>query len=311
MKFNLRDEKWAVILNPKAGKQRLRYDWVKMYRALKRAEMEFQVWTTEYAGHATEIARHLVEHGFRNLLLVGGDGTINEVINGIYTANIEDKDQVSIALIPYGTGNDWARYWGLYKSDRKLSDRFYERRRVKVDLGCLTYHVDGEERKRYFINGLGVGFDGQVCKIMENMRQILGGRSWVYVLSLLSAVFKWKPTKMHLVYDNEEIQDEVFTIAVGNGCYTGGGLKQVPADPTDGIFHINMLPRPTVRVILKALSYLFRGELWNCPYCVMRATKRFKIKNHDSQLIEVDGIVIDGHGPYTAEVIPSALYMIV
>ena len=143
------------------------------------------------------------------------------------------------------------------------------------------------------------------------MRQILGGRSWVYVLSLLSAVFKWKPTKMHLVYDNEEIQDEVFTIAVGNGCYTGGGLKQVPADPTDGIFHINMLPRPTVRVILKALSYLFRGELWNCPYCVMRATKRFKIKNHDSQLIEVDGIVIDGHGPYTAEVIPSALYMIV
>ena len=74
------EHKWAVIINPKAGKRRLRRDWVKMYRTLKRAEIEFQVWTTEYAGHATEIARHLVERGFRNLLLVGGDGTINEVV---------------------------------------------------------------------------------------------------------------------------------------------------------------------------------------------------------------------------------------
>ena len=171
---NLRDEKWAVILNPKAGKQRLRRDWAKMYRTLKRAEIEFQVWTTEYAGHAIEIARHLVERGFRNLLVVGGDGTLNEVVNGIYTSNIEDKNQVSIALIPYGTGNDWARYWGLHKSKRKLSDRFYERNRVKVDIGRLTYYEDGEERTRYFINGLGVGLDGQVCKTTDHMKHLYG-----------------------------------------------------------------------------------------------------------------------------------------
>lgn len=308
---NLRDEKWAVILNPKAGKQRLRRDWAKMYRTLKRAEIEFQVWTTEYAGHAIEIARHLVERGFRNLLVVGGDGTLNEVVNGIYTSNIEDKNQVSIALIPYGTGNDWARYWGLLKSKRKMSDRFYERNRVKVDIGRLTYYEDGEERTRYFINGLGVGLDGQVCKTTDHMKHLYGGHSWVYTLSLLIAVFKWKSTKMHIVYDDDSFEDEVFTIAVANGCYCGGGLKQVPADPTDGVFHTNIIPRPTFKVILGALTYLFRGELWNFSGCHMRITKRFKIKTNDPQLVEVDGVVIGGHGPYTAEIIPSALNMMV
>lgn len=309
--MNYESHKWAVIINPKAGKQRLRRDWVKMYRTLKRAEIEFQVWTTEYAGHATEIARHLVERGFRNILLVGGDGTINEAVNGIYTSNIEDKTSVSIALIPYGTGNDWARQWGLYKSKRKLSDRLYERHKVPVDLGCLTYYVDGEERKRYFLNGMGVGFDAQVCQVTDRMKRIYGGHSWVYTLSLLIAVFKWKPIQMQLIYDDDAIEDEVFTIAVGNGCYSGGGLKQVPADPTDGLFHTNMIPRPTFKIIVTALSYLFRGELWNHPACKMKTTKRFKIKNRQSFLIETDGIMLEGHGPYTAEIIPSALNMIV
>jgi diacylglycerol kinase (ATP) len=239
------------------------------------------------------------------------DGTINEVFNGIYTSNIEDKSSVSLALIPYGTGNDWARYWGLYKSKRKMSERFYERNRVKVDIGCITYHVDGEERKRYFLNGMGVGFDAEVCQVTDRMKRIYGGHSWVYTLSLLMAVFKWKPTSMQLIYDDDSIESDVFTIAVGNGCYSGGGLKQVPADPTDGIFHTNMIPRPTFKIIITALSYLFRGELWNHPACTMKTTKRFKIKNRQSLLIETDGIMIDGHGPYTAEIIPSALNMIV
>lgn len=311
MTINLRNEKWAVILNPKAGKQRLRRDWVQMYRTLKRAEIEFQVWTTEYAGHATELARHLVERGFRYLILVGGDGTINEVVNGIYTSSIEDKNSVTLALIPYGTGNDWARYWGLHKSKRKISDRFYERHSVKVDLGCLTYTYAGKERKRYFLNGMGVGFDAQVCQVTDNMKRIYGGHSWVYTLSLLIAVLKWKPTKMQLIYDDDAIEEDVFTIAVGNGCYSGGGLKQVPADPTDGIFHTNMIPRPTLKIIITALYYLFRGDLWNHPACYMRLTKRFKIKNRQSLLVETDGILVDGEGPYTVEIIPSALNMII
>jgi diacylglycerol kinase (ATP) len=143
------------------------------------------------------------------------------------------------------------------------------------------------------------------------MKRIYGGHSWVYTLSLLNAVFKWKPTKMQLIYDDDAIEDEVFTIAVGNGCYSGGGLKQVPADPTDGLFHTNMIPRPTFKIIITALSYLFRGELWNHPACTMKTTKRFKIKNSQSFLIETDGIMLEGHGPYIAEIIPSALNMIV
>ena len=305
------NKKWAVIINPKAGKQRLRRDWIKMYRALKRAEIEFQVWTTQYAGHATEIARHLVERGFRNLLIVGVYGTINEVVNCIYTSTIEDKSSVSIALIPYGTGNDWARYWGLYKSKRKMSDRFYRPNRVKVDLGCLTYYVDGEKHKRYFLNGMGVGFDAQVCFLTDRLKRIYGGHAWVYYLSLVITLFTWKPSRMQLIYDDDAIEEDVFTIAVGNGCYSGGGIKQVPADPTDGVFHTNVVPRLTWKILSTIVGFLLRGELWNHPACTMKTTKRFKIKNNTSLLIETDGIMLEGNGPYTAEIIPSALNMIV
>ena len=311
LKEGVRNEKWAVIINPKAGKKRLRRDWVEMYRMLKRAEIEFQVWTTQYAGHAIEIARYLVERGFRNLLIVGGDGTINEVVNGVYTSKIDDKDSVSLALIPYGTGNDWARYWGLYKSKRKMSDRFFERNRVKVDLVSLTYYVDDEERKRYFINGMGVGFDAQVCSLTDRLKRLYGGHSWVYSLSLVIALFKWKPSHMQLIYDDDSIEEDVFTIAVGNGCFSGGGIKQVPADPTDGLLHVNVVPRLTFKILSTIIGNLIRGELWKHPACTMKTTKRFKIKNRQSLLVETDGILIDGHGPYTVEILPSALNMMV
>ena len=172
-------------------------------------------------------------------------------------------------------------------------------------------YVEGKEYKRYFLNGMGIGFDAQVCLLTDRLKRIYGGHSWVYTLSLFIALFKWKPTKMQIIYDDDAIEDDVFTIAVANGCYSGGGFKQVPADPTDGVFHTNVVPRLTPKILSTIIGYLFRGELWNHPACTMKTTKHFKIKTRESFLIETDGIMLEGHGPYTAEIIPSALNMIV
>ena len=116
---------------------------------------------------------------------------------------------------------------------------------------------------------------------------------------------------MQLIYDDDAIEEDVFTISVGNGCYSGGGIKQVPADPTDGVFHTNVVPRLTFKILSTIVGFLLRGELWNHPACTMKTTKRFKIKNRQSFLIETDGIMLDGQGPYIVEIIPSALNMIV
>lgn len=105
-------ENWGVIVNPVAGKRHLRKEWINIYRTLKRAAIHFSVQSTEYPGHAILLTRDLLKNGFRRILIIGGDGTVNEVVNGIFTSGITDTDQVTIALIPYGTGNDWARYWG-------------------------------------------------------------------------------------------------------------------------------------------------------------------------------------------------------
>ncbi len=310
--MNMRDEKWGVIANPYSGTRQLRTDWAKIVRLLKRAEIEFDHRATEYAGHAVELARKFVEDGVKNILVVGGDGTLNEVVNGIFTADVDDRSDVSLALIPYGTGNDWARYWGLLKSRRKMSERLYDREKVKIDVGYLDYTKNGEPHRQYFINGVGFGFDAKVCELTNRLKQKIGGNSMVYTLCLILAVFNFKSEVMTLTSDNETIEEDIFTISVGNGCYSGGGLKQTPdSDPTDGVFNITSIKRPTVMKILFGLKELFAGRLDKHPLAIPFVTKKFEVKTSPNILIETDGVLINGDGDYKISIIHNAISMIV
>lgn len=310
--MNIREERWGVIVNPYAGTRDLRKDWIKIYRLLKKAEIQFTAQTTEYAGHAIDLARNYVENGIRHLLVVGGDGTVNEVVNGIYTSNIDDKNSVCLALIPYGTGNDWARYWGLLNIHNKLSSRLYNRRCVKCDIGCIEFTSDGNLMKKYFINAAGFGLDGLVVKHTDYLKRVFGGSAWVYSLSVLLAVFTYKSTKMKITVDEGVFDKNIFTIALGNSCYSGGGLKQVPAaDPTDGLFHITAIEKPTFWKTILGLKAMFAGKIDSHPCASTYATTTFILETDASIYAETDGILIDGDGKYKISNIHLALNMIV
>ena len=311
--MSLRNEKWGVIVNPYSGKRRLQKDWTNIYYLLKKAEINFSEQLTSYAGHAIEIARTMVEAGYRHLLIVGGDGTLNEVVNGIYTSNITDKNAVTLALVPYGTGNDWARYWGITRKRKKLTTQLFQRKSVPIDLGKISYQDhNSQNATRYFINGAGWGFDGTVVRITNKLKHYLGGSAWVYSLSVFLTLFTLKTHRMRLTDDHRTVQRPFFTIAIGNGCYSGGGIKQVPeANPTDGLLHITAMEQIKLRQIPSALKLLFAGRLPEHPCAHSFVTSKFTMEYESAIDAETDGVELCTTTPLQVEIVPQALHMLI
>lgn len=311
--INVRDELWGVIVNPHAGKRRLGRDWSHVYELFKQANIKFTEQLTAYPGHATEIVQNMLVKGFRHFFIVGGDGTLDEVINGIYQSDIADKQEVIIALLPLGTGNDWARYWGITRDNYKaISDKLLIRKRQPVDVGKITYTDNNKQRTtQYFINQVGLGFDGLVVRQTNHLKSILGGSPWAYSLSIFLSVFLYKSTMMQVYDDSKRLFDYVFSIAIGNGCYSGGGLKQTPdAVPTDGLFHVTVFKKPTFFQIIKGLKCLFQGDITKLSFVETFVCPKITIDSSEKVFSEKDGLPIHGRSPYEVEIIPNGIKML-
>lgn len=307
----MRDEKWGIIVNPYSGKRRIRKDWIKIYRKLKHAEIHFTCQLTEYEGHAIELARNYISQGFKNIIIVGGDGTINEVVNGIMMSGVNTQD-VSIAIIPYGTGNDWARYWNLNNKGKNIVEVLYNRARKLVDIGKIEFENNGKTEIRYFINGAGFGFDAEVCQRTAKLKKIYGGHSWIYVLALAISLISYKVTNMKIKGDMDNYDENIFSISVGNGCFSGGGLCQTPsAKPFDGIFHSTVIRQFALKDIPSMLRSLFSNCLDSHERCYSMETQNIHVVLSKLVYVETDGVLLPKVHKYKISIIPSAINMIV
>ena len=171
----------GIIINPKSGKKAFRAQRIYLWNLLRKRHQPFAYRVTKYAGHAIELARELVEKGYDELLVLGGDGTLSEAVNGIMRAEIsaEQRATIRLGLMPRGTGNDWARYWSLTKNHKESLRRFFEGEGHPIDIGCVTYWRNGIAHHRYFINSVGFGVDPLCCKIADT--------TWVPTTSIISS----------------------------------------------------------------------------------------------------------------------------
>lgn len=256
------ETKWCAILNPYSGSRRLKKDLKQINAVLETLPCSVEQHITQYKGHAIVLAQEAMERGVYNILVFGGDGTMNEVVNGVMSSSLADTSCVTLALVPYGTGNDWARYWQLQRGRKWLKESLRvicsgERR--MVDVGSVT--VAGH--KSYFINSLGAGFDAVVLRYASWIKNHLVGGAWTYVLALFLTLLGYRSKRMQVHCDGMSLIDgeRMFTLSLGNGCYTGGGLKQTPkANPTDGKLTCIFVRTLRLKHVPKAASYLFAGK---------------------------------------------------
>lgn len=310
--MEITSQHWAVIINPKSGKKKYRQQRKYIFLTLKHAGIRFDYKVTKFAGHAIKIAKHFAEMNYRNFLVVGGDGTISEVINGIFSADIADTSSLKIGLIPRGTGNDWGRFWGLTSDHVHSLDVFLKNKVQSIDIGKINFELEGEKLTHYFINSVGFGLDAAVCHNTNRMKKYVGSHSFLYTIAMLGAIFTYRTHKVRITSAEKNINNDMFTMNVANGCFSGGGMKQNPnALPYDGLLDVMLAKKPTLKDIFYALTLLFNGKILQHPVIESFQTSKLTLHCEHNGIFEADGIVVNCNSPVNIEIIRNGIQMIV
>ena len=219
---------WQVILNPHAGGGRGAHDQKRIEQLLRQSKIPYQLSISQFPGHAIELARDLVTSGATHLIVAGGDGSLNEVVNGIFLAEQKSRHEITLGMLPVGTGNDWIKTFGIPDHYQKAIDIIKAYKTVLQDVGEITCLMDGQTSKRYFVNIAGFGFDALVARNANNLkfRGITGIR--VYIQSLLSGYLNYKSRPTRISIDGATLDINLFSASIGIGKFNGGGMMQVP-----------------------------------------------------------------------------------
>ena len=302
---------WFVIVNPNAGKRKGEKDWLEIAAQLTVAGIEYASVFTEHRGHAVDLTRKYVENGYRNIIVVGGDGTLNEVVNGIFTQAHIPTDKITLAMIPVGTGNDWCRMYNI-PGDYKQAIRLITNRKIFTqDTGTIKYiSTEGEEKTRYFINMAGMGFDALVTKKTNKQKELGKSNPMSYVVNILSSLFVYTSTKVTILLDGEKVVSDIFSMSVGICQYNGGGMKQAPdALPDDGLFDLTLIKPIGKFKIIRNIIKLFDGSFTRLPEVSTFRSSKIIIHSEPPMFMEADGESL-GHTPFVFNILRQSLNVV-
>jgi diacylglycerol kinase (ATP) len=310
MNQNLNPAQWLVIINPNAGNGKGKKDLERITGLLEREEIPFSVRFTEKKTEATDLARQAIENGYRKIISVGGDGTLNEVINGIFSQNICPTNEIVVALIPVGTGNDWGRMFGIplvYEGAIKV---IKENKRMLHDIGIITYFNRNTKLKRYFINIAGLGFEAMVVSRTNKQKDKGRSNAAIYFYNLLSSLISYRNETAVIEIDGKKSSARVFSINVGNGRYCGGGMRQTPdALPDDGLLDITVIKDMGRFEIIRNLKLLYDGTILSHHKVDGYRSTNLKVNSEAVLYAEADGESL-GHTPVEFGIIPSAINIV-
>lgn len=303
-------QSWMVILNPNAGNRKAAKDWPHLSQLLKKHGIAFEYLQTQHKGHAIALTQQAIELGFRNFLAIGGDGTLNEVVNGIFTQDIPTSE-FKMAMVPVGTGNDWCRTFKVpfdYAGAIKL---VAEGNTLFQDVGKVEYYDGAQAKQRYFVNIAGMGYDAEVAR-KTNLRKDQGkGGPLSYLISLFTSLLYYKFTKVTVVADNDTCSCKAFSLSIGVCKFNGGGMKQLPnAIPNDGILDSTLIKKIGKFTVITQLKNLYDGSFINHPKIKTFTGKAFRVESDPAVLLEVDGESM-GHSPFEFSILPTCLQVIV
>ena len=315
---------WFTIVNLHAGSGKTVSIWRKAEILLAKAGIPYDNKYTDCKYHATEIAFQAASEGYRKFIAVGGDGTIHEVLEGImkYVCGTESVSvsDFSIAVIPIGSGNDWIRIHGINRNLERTIELIRNESLVRQDVVRVSVFDPVAEpeqllsaepvRTSYMVNIGGVGFDARVCERVNEQKLEGKKGKLLYINSLLYNLFHFKPFSATVFCDGRKLfEGGCFSIAVGTGKYSGGGLRQTPdAVFDDGLLDSTVIPPFSVARILKEAPKLFTGRLLTvkeliCGKCKSLTVAPFRSR---AELVEVDGEIV-GNVPVRFDVLPQQI----
>ncbi len=298
-----------LIVNPAAGAGRTAKYWPQIRTFLGRVGMRFEHDITEAPGHAIELARTAVNKGYKLVVSVGGDGTINEVVNGLYsTGGLRD---VVLGIIGTGTGGDYIRSVGVPRDYIQACERLTGHpHKMTVDLGEVEWGADGHRKHRIFTNFGGIGFDAEVVRATTLRFKKLGAMP-SYLAGLLTTLIGYRNRDITLTFDGVQEKRRVCTVIMSNGKYGGGSMFIAPnADVSDGLFDVVIIGDVSKPDLLHSLPRVYKGTHLTHPKITVKRAREVEIVPATRSAVQADGELL-GDAPARFTVLPSALNLLV
>lgn len=293
-------EKHFLIVNLIAGQGRCKAAFPRVQAALERRRIAYDLHYTNEPMEAVDVAKMGIEAGFTRIVAMGGDGTVNEVANGLLGSN------ATLAVIPAGTGNDFVRMLGIPADPLQAVQLLTKAKERRVDIGRVA--GDGD---RCFVNGLGIGIDAQVARDVLAMEHLRGAAAYIY--AAVKEVFRFEafPVRVEMPDVQEEIR--CLSLGVANGKFCGGGFMLAPrASVDDGLIDVAAIGDfPKVERLFR-LPQARAGKHLQLPAVRYFQVPRVTLSSEAKLIAHMDGEPITlPRSPFEVTVLPKAIRVLV
>ena len=302
-----------VVVNPNSGRRKGEKDWNLINQCFKQADLTFEHAFTTGPGHAKELTIQAIKKGYKTIVVAGGDGTLNEAINGILNQSEIPSEQIKIGMIPIGTGNDWGRMYSIPTDYQQAIDLIKKGNTFVQDAGRVEYHSKDGLESRYFVNMAGMGYDALVAKKTNLMKAKGGGGPFAYLINLFLGLIQYKFTALELKIDGQEkFSGKIFSMSVGICKYNGGGMMQLPfAQPDNGEFDVTLIKKANKLKVITNIKNLYDGSFVKIPEVETFTGKEIELisKPKHSIYLEADGESL-GFSPLKFKILPKRIRLI-
>jgi diacylglycerol kinase (ATP) len=304
-----RDTKYHFILNPVAGRGKAYHAIKKIRSSLRELIVNHKISITDAPNHATELAKESASD-HEVVVAVGGDGTINEVMNGLV------GQKKTLGILPLGSGNDFAKAANIPTSIHDAINIILKNKKKNIDIGRINIKEKFDkdfstQNGRYFINGIGIGFDAKVAFESSNIKFLRGLP--LYIVSVIKALSGYQTPNFKLELDYNKFSGNYFLIAIGNGKSAGGGFYLTPdAKLDDNEFDVCYVDDVNLLEIIKFFPSVLKGSHGRYSKVHFQKAKKITVESPETFFVHADGEIV-GNNIEKIEVliIPKELEVIV
>ena len=296
---------WFLIINPNAGNGKFVQHFEKIKLLLKEFNIKYLYQFTEEPKQEYQLVQRAIAEGHRNFMVVGGDGTLHHIVNGIMEQHYCPSTQITLSVLPQGTGNDWVKTHNIPHEYREVLELMNTGNRIQQDIGLIEL----ETTKAYFANVAGIGYDAYVVKKLKKLKRL---GPIAYLISGLWGLFFYKKTRITVQSENQHHDFKTLMTLFGICRYSAGGMQLTAYSSFDnGLLDISHVQSFSVLELLLHLPQLYSGRI--VKHRKVRSFKTTKIKLTPSvpehTYLQADGELI-GKGPAVVSLVPKAINFI-
>ncbi|MGI5881130.1 MAG: diacylglycerol/lipid kinase family protein [Syntrophomonadaceae bacterium] len=301
------------VVNPASANGHTRKAWLKLEKHLKQNNITFEVSMTSRPLQAIELTRQALRNGFEHIIAVGGDGTLNEVVNGFFDEQgIFINKSACLSMIPMGTGGDFARMMKFSNRPENIVRLFLNPQAVACDLVQVAFtNWQGEPCIRYFINIADVGLGSDTVFRVNRNSKFMGG-PLSFLVGAVTSIIAFKNLSLRVIIDDQNVYaGDSCLVAIGNGQYFGGGMKVTPrAVINDGLLDIIVVEGLGKVELMSNIVPIRKGDHLKNPRVHYYTGKKVIIESGNNLYFEMDGEA-PGQGNLKFEILPAAMNLIV